>query len=120
MNSKRTDKEDAKSRSSRGSKAKSKGKSSKKSGRRGSTQGGAEGSEGEFDDHEHDFDELDVNPPKEPLCERIEPAKWHNIPLCLKEAFREDIENQEYLERYIMSVEKQLETQGAYIKKIIE
>ena len=116
MNSKRTDRDDGKS--SRGSKGKSKGKSTKRSGRRGSTQADPEGSSG--DDHEHDYDDLDVNPPKEPLCERIEPAKWNNIPLCLTEAFREDIENQEYLERYIMNVEKQLETQGNYIKKIIE
>lgn len=114
MNSKRTEKEEGKS--SRRSRGKATKKSDKRSGR-GSSQADPEGTSG--DEHEHD-DDLEVNPPKEPLCERIEPAKWNNIPLCLTEAFREDIENQEYLERYIMHVEKQLETQGEYIKKIIE
>jgi len=89
----------------------SKGKSSKRSG--GEKPSGRNPSSGDTPqftprdelEHEHDCDDIEVNPPKDPLCERIEPDKWNNIPVCLSKAFRDDVDNQEYLERYIVNVE---------------
>jgi len=46
----------------------------------------------------------DLNPPLLPLTDCILPDRWLNIPACLVSAFQADIENQEYLERFIKSL----------------
>ena len=126
MNESKVDKEEAKN------SKRSKGKSTKRSGGEKPSGRGTSSGEtprvtsrdeheghGQAHDHEHDED-LEVNPPSQSLCERIEPDKWNNIPVCLSKAFRDDVDNQEYLERYIVNVEQQIVTQGNYFRRLLD